>query len=72
MNVPIAEDETIIRLDLRGLLERHGLVVCAEARDGAEAVALARETKPGVAVLDLRMPKLDGIRDREGRREAPL
>ncbi len=61
MNVLIAEDETIIRLDLRGLLERHGLVICAEARDGAEAVALASDTKPDVAVLDLRMPKLDGI-----------
>jgi len=59
--VLVAEDETIIRLDLRGLLERHGFVVCAEARDGAEAVALARATKPDVAVLDLRMPKLDGI-----------
>ncbi len=61
VNVLIAEDETIIRLDLRGLLQRNGLVVCAEARDGAEAVALARETQPDVAVLDLRMPKLDGI-----------
>ena len=61
MNVLIAEDETIIRLDLRGLLERHGFVVCGEARDGAEAVVLARTTKPDVAVLDLRMPKLDGI-----------
>jgi response regulator NasT len=61
VNVLIAEDETIIRLDLRGLLERHGMTVCAEARDGAEAVALARATAPDVAVLDLRMPKLDGI-----------
>ena len=61
MNVLIAEDETIIRLDLRSLLERHGMTVCAEARDGEEAVALARATEPDVAVLDLRMPKLDGI-----------
>ena len=61
MNVLIAEDETIIRLDLRGMLERHGLVVCAEARDGAEAVELARTAQPDVAVLDVRMPKLDGI-----------
>jgi two-component system, response regulator PdtaR len=61
MNVLIAEDETIIRLDLRGLLERHGMVVVAEARDGAEAVELAREAQPDIAVLDLRMPKLDGI-----------
>ena len=42
MRVLIAEDETIIRLDLRELLERAGLEVCAEARDGVEAVALAR------------------------------
>jgi response regulator NasT len=61
MRVLIAEDETIIRLDLRQMLERHGLVVCAEARNGAEAVLLARESEPDVAVLDLRMPELDGI-----------
>jgi len=61
VKVLIAEDETIIRLDLRSLLERHGLVVCAEARDGLEAVELARSAEPDVALLDLRMPKLDGI-----------
>ena len=61
MRVLIAEDETIIRLDLRQMLERHGMTVCAEARDGLEAVDLARELEPDVAVLDLRMPKLDGI-----------
>jgi two-component system, response regulator PdtaR len=61
LRVLIAEDETIIRLDLRGLLERHGLRVCGEARNGEEAVALARELEPDVAILDLRMPGLDGI-----------
>jgi two-component system, response regulator PdtaR len=61
LRVLIAEDETIIRLDLRGLLERHGLRVCGEARNGEEAVRLARELDPDVAVLDLRMPVLDGI-----------
>ena len=61
MNLLIAEDETIIRLDLRGLLERHGFVVVAEARDGEEAVSLARTTRPDAAILDLRMPRLDGI-----------
>jgi len=61
VRVLIAEDETIIRLDLRGLLEKHGMVVCGEARDGAEAVELARELEPDVCVLDLRMPGLDGI-----------
>ena len=61
MRVLVAEDETIIRLDLKGLLEAAGLEVCAEARDGEEAVALARETQPDVALLDVKMPRLDGI-----------
>ena len=57
----LAEDETIIRLDLRGLLEKAGFDVCAEARDGEEAVALARTEAPDLALLDVKMPKLDGI-----------
>jgi response regulator NasT len=61
VRVLIAEDETIIRLDLRALLERAGLDVCAEARDGVEAVELARSAEPDVAVLDVKMPRLDGI-----------
>ena len=61
MRILIAEDETIIRLDLRALLERAGFEVCAEARDGEEAVELARSERPDVAVLDVKMPKLDGI-----------
>jgi len=59
--VLIAEDETIIRLDLRQLLEEHGFTVCGEARDGAEAIALARELEPDIALLDIRMPGVDGI-----------
>ncbi len=61
MRILIAEDETIIRLDLRDLLERAGFSVCAEARDGAEAVELARSQRPDLAVLDVKMPRLDGI-----------
>src|ERR1051325_1413947 len=61
MRILIAEDETIIRLDLRDLLERAGFEVCAEARDGAEAVELARTETPDLAVLDVKMPRLDGI-----------
>jgi response regulator NasT len=57
----IAEDETIIRLDLRELLERAGFQVCAEARDGEEAVELARSEQPDLALLDVKMPRLDGI-----------
>src|SRR6266571_71908 len=61
MRVLVAEDETIIRLDLRELLERSGFEVCAEARNGEEAVALARSEQPDVAIMDVKMPKLDGI-----------
>jgi two-component system, response regulator PdtaR len=59
--VLIAEDETIIRLDLRQLLEGAGHAVCAEARDGVEAVELAASERPDLAVLDVKMPNLDGI-----------
>jgi two-component system, response regulator PdtaR len=59
--VLIAEDETIIRLDLRALLERAGFEVCAEAKNGVEAVELAREHRPDVAIMDVKMPRLDGI-----------
>jgi len=59
--VLIAEDETIIRLDLRALLERAGFEVCAEARDGAEAIELAASTEPDVVVLDVKMPRVDGL-----------
>jgi two-component system, response regulator PdtaR len=61
VRILIAEDETIIRLDLRDLLERAGHEIVAEARDGEEAVALARAHEPELLVMDVKMPKLDGI-----------
>src|SRR5881296_3706051 len=61
MRILVAEDETIIRLDLRELLEGAGFDVCAEARDGLEAIELARSQQPDLAVLDVKMPRLDGI-----------
>ncbi len=61
MKILIAEDETLIRLDLKEILERTGFDVCAEARDGEEAVALARAEQPDLAILDVKMPRLDGI-----------
>jgi two-component system, response regulator PdtaR len=61
VKILVAEDETIIRLDLKETLERAGFEVCGEARDGEEAVELAREEKPDLAVLDVKMPRLDGI-----------
>jgi response regulator NasT len=61
VRILIAEDETIIRLDLRELLENAGFEVCAEAKDGIEAVELAASTEPELAILDVKMPRLDGI-----------
>jgi response regulator NasT len=61
MRILIAEDETIIRLDLRGVLERSGHEVVAEARDGREAIDLAREHEPDLAIMDVKMPNVDGI-----------
>ena len=61
MRILVAEDETIIRLDLCALLERSGFEVVAEARDGDEAVRLAREHEPDLAIMDVKMPRLDGI-----------
>ncbi len=61
MKVLIAEDETLIRLDLKGMLESAGLEVCGEAKNGVEAVELAASTGPDLAVLDVKMPRLDGI-----------
>ncbi|MFL5918710.1 MAG: ANTAR domain-containing response regulator [Gaiellaceae bacterium] len=61
MRILIAEDETIIRLDLAEMLERAGFEVCAQARDGVEAVDLAVSERPDLAVLDVKMPRLDGI-----------
>jgi two-component system, response regulator PdtaR len=61
VRILLAEDETIIRLDLREMLVRAGFDVCAEAKDGAEAVQLARSEQPDLAIMDVKMPKLDGI-----------
>ena len=61
MRVLIGEDETLIRLDLRGMLERAGFEVVAEARDGEEALELARKEEPDLAIMDVKMPRLDGI-----------
>jgi two-component system, response regulator PdtaR len=61
MRILLAEDETIIRLDLRELLEQAGYEVVGEARDGEEAVSLARELEPDLLVMDVKMPHLDGI-----------
>ena len=59
--VLIAEDEALIRLDLKEMLEEEGYDVVGEAGDGAAAVALAEELLPDLVILDVKMPVLDGI-----------
>jgi response regulator NasT len=63
--VLIAEDEAIIRMDLREMLEEEGFEVVGEAADGKRAVELAREHGPDLAILDIKMPQMDGIRAAE-------
>ncbi len=59
--VVVAEDEAIIRMDLRELLQEEGYEVVAECGRGDEAVELVRRHEPDVALLDIKMPGLDGI-----------
>ena len=57
----LAEDHIIVRQGLRALLEQAGMVVIGEASDGPEALRLAHEHQPEVAILDIAMPYLNGI-----------
>jgi two-component system, NarL family, response regulator NreC len=68
----LADDHVIVRQGFRALLEREGLEVVAEAADGHEAVRLAVDLRPDVAVLDFAMPLLNGLdAAREIRRRSP-
>ncbi len=73
--VVIAEDEALIRLDLKEMLEEEGYAVVGEAGDGEQAIALAAQHRPDLVILDVKMPRLDGISAAEqivGRRIAPV
>ncbi|GAB3822208.1 response regulator [Tessaracoccus terricola] len=59
--VLVAEDEALIRLDLVELLTDEGFEVIGQAADGEEAVKLARELEPDLVIMDVKMPKMDGI-----------
>ena len=59
--VLIAEDEALIRLDLAEMLTEEGFEVVGQAADGEEAVALATELKPDLVIMDVKMPRKDGI-----------
>ncbi|MFJ4669208.1 ANTAR domain-containing response regulator [Kitasatospora purpeofusca] len=70
--IVIAEDEALIRLDLKEMLEEEGYTVVGEAGDGATAVRLVQELKPDLAILDVKMPVLDGLSAAEQIHEAHL
>ncbi|MGY1824348.1 ANTAR domain-containing response regulator [Geodermatophilus sp. SYSU D00079] len=61
IRVLIAEDEALIRLDLKEMLEEEGYVVVAEVGDGQQAVDRATELRPDLVILDIQMPVLDGL-----------
>lgn len=59
--IVIADDESIIRMDLREMLASLGYLVVGEAGDGTSAINLARETRPDLVIMDIQMPEVDGI-----------
>jgi two-component system, response regulator PdtaR len=61
VRVVIAEDEAIIRLDLKEILEGEGYAVVGETNRGDEAIELVREHRPDLAILDIKMPGMDGL-----------
>ena len=61
LRVLVVEDEALIRLDLTEMLTEEGYVIAGEAGDGEQAVELARELRPDLVIMDVKMPKMDGI-----------
>ena len=61
VRIVVAEDEALIRMDLIEMLDEAGYEVIAQASDGAQAIELVKEHKPDLAILDVKMPILDGI-----------
>jgi AmiR/NasT family two-component response regulator len=61
LKIVIADNESIIRMDLKELLEEAGHTVVGEAADGVKAIDLARRHKPDLVIMDIKMPEMDGI-----------
>ncbi|MEV7005482.1 response regulator transcription factor [Streptosporangium sp. NPDC051022] len=72
IRVLLADDQAMVRASLRIILEdQPGITVVAEARDGVEAIEQARRTRPDVCLVDIQMPRLDGIEVARALAEAP-
>ena len=61
LRVVVVEDEALIRMDVVSTLEEAGFEIVGEGADGEEAISLAKEHEPDLVVMDIKMPKLDGI-----------
>ena len=61
LRVVVVEDEALIRMDVVSTLEEAGFEIVGEGADGEEAISLAKEHEPDIVVMDIKMPKLDGI-----------
>ncbi len=73
LRILVADDESIIRLGLKKILEEAGHKVVASAPDGRTALELARSTSPDLAILDIKMPEMDGLEVAEAlRKEKPM
>ncbi len=77
LRIVIADDESIIRLDLKEMLEEHGHTVIGEATDGKVAVEMAERLAPDLIVMDIKMPNLDGLEavrliNASGKRRIPV
>jgi AmiR/NasT family two-component response regulator len=73
LRIVVAEDEALIRMDLVEMLGREGYLVVGEAANGADAITIVRETKPDLALFDVKMPIKDGISAAEELRgEVPI
>jgi AmiR/NasT family two-component response regulator len=72
LRILIADDDPLIRMDLKQTLDSLGYTVVAEAGDGVEAIAMALEQKPDLCILDVKMPEMDGIEAMEKIYEAEI
>ncbi len=75
LKVMVADDEPIIRMDLKEILQEAGLQIVGEARNGLQALEMARRIRPDLVIMDIKMPKMDGLKSAKliaGEKIAPV